>query len=338
MRKLFLTLAVVLGGLGSMSPRACAQNAPAPTAATGQVRDIDVGVFLASLYDVNPATSSFLAEFYIWTDQRATDFDPLESMVFPGSKGQELVFKGVREVDGVQWSLRRYRSTFFHDWDLTYFPFDKHQLKFQMREGAHQALSFNFRPDVKQSGMDSHFTVPGWNVSDFHIGMENVTYTTTFGNPTGAEPEQFSWITATVTMKRTAFLLFTKLMSGAYISLAAALFACLMTTSQPPVLSGRIIVQVNCLFGAILNSRATDAVLGREDQFTLMQLLHVCIYFIIFMTMIITIRSRLLVERKEEEKAVRFERRWTVVLAAAFVVVNIILISVAALSPVEAAH
>lgn len=184
-----------------ISPAAVGQSAPG-TAAGGSsaFREIEVGLYLASLYDVNPETSSFLAEFYVWTDQRATDFDPLETMVFPGSKGQELVFKSVREVNGVQWSLRRYRATFFHDWDLTFFPFDKHELKIQLRQGAHQDMDLRFKPDLQYSGMDRHFTAPGWRTSQFSLRMEDVTYNTTFGNPAGTEPEKFSWITAALVL------------------------------------------------------------------------------------------------------------------------------------------
>jgi len=326
---------------------ALGQAPPAPSAPSSQVRQIEVGFSLASLYDIDPARSSIGAEFYVWTTQNSParnsagiwekNFDPLDSFVFLDSKEQQVVFKAHRETNGVQWNLRRYRATFSNDWNLAFFPFDKHEVKFQMREGVDLGQGFVLVPDLRNSGVNPRLIVPGWNISGFKIALEDVTFPTTFGNPAGQTPENFSWLTASVVMKRSAFLMFTRLMSGAYVSLAAALFVSLLKTNQLPQVSARIIVQINCLFGAILSSRAMDAVLGREEQFTLTQFLHVIVYFMIFASMAITIRSRLLVERNEEARAVAFERGWTLKLAIVFIALNVILITIAALSPVEAA-
>lgn len=314
--------------------------APGATSAPPKVQpersNVSVGIYLVSLYDIAPATSSFLIDFYVWTNQKSAAFDPLASAVFPGTRQLEVLFQSVRDVDGVQWSLRRYRGTFYHDWNLQNFPFDKHQLKVQLRDSVHRVREVYYQPDTDTSGVDRQFDLPGWRISDFRIAVEDVEYGTTFGDPAADEDSYrvFSWTTATVVMKRDALWLFMKLLTGGYIAFGAAMFACLMKTTQPPVFAGRMGLQISCLFAAIINNRTTDAILGRDDQFTLPDMLHLLIYIIIFLAMVITLRSRVLCEKGEEERAKKFERRATMVMVVLFVVTNIIMICRAALSPV----
>jgi len=181
------------------------------------------------------------------------------------------------------------------------------------------------------------FDLPGWEVSDFQIETEDVRYDTTFGDPSVTSPETYRRIVASFVMKREAPALFLKLISGAYIAFAAAMMACLMKTTQPPVFSGRMGLQIACLFAAIINNRSTDASLGRDDLFTLPDLLHILIYAMIFCAMLITLRSRVLVETKREQRAILMERKATIALAVFFVVANIILIWRAAVSPIQLA-
>jgi hypothetical protein len=344
--RLAYLLVLVLGILGAAHsgaqptpPSPVPPTADAPIAAVKHVPErsnVSVGIYLVSLYDIAPATSSFLIDFYVWTNQKSASFDPLASAVFPGTRQLEVLFQSLREVDGVQWSLRRYRGTFYHDWNLRNFPFDKHELKVQLRDSVHRTREVHYQPDIATSGVDRQFDLPGWRISDFRIAVEDVEYGTTFGDP-GADEDSFrvfSWTTATVVMKRDALGLFLKLLTGAYIAFGAAMFACLMKTTQPPVFAGRMGLQISCLFAAIINNRTTDAILGRDDQITLPDMLHILIYFIIFLAMVITLRSRVLCEKGEEERAKNFERRTTAVMVAIFIITNIVLICRAALSPV----
>jgi hypothetical protein len=323
----------------------CGQSTPLPVAtptprtpSNSAIHRVSVGVYLTALYDTDPSTSSFLADFYIWTNQQPGNFDPLDALVFPGSRRQDTLFQSRRVVDGVEWSLRRFRGAFYHDWDLKDFPFDKHLIKIQFRDGAHESRVVDFVPDLANSAFNQQITLPGWRMSDFTMRAENITYNTTFGNPGDDQPQTFTWITASVVMQREAFLLFVKLLIGGYLSLGAAMFACLMVTTQPPVFAGRMVLQISSLFSAIINNRATDSVMGRNDQFTLPDLLHILIYMMIFCALVITLRSRWLCEKGMEVQAKFMERRATVILVTLFAIANVILIWRATLSPVQFIH
>jgi len=62
-----------------------------------------------------------------------------------------------------------------------------------------------------------------------------------------ASPRSDIFSAAAVVMERDAFWLFLKLISGGYIAFAAAMLACLMKTTQPPVFSGRMVLQISCI-------------------------------------------------------------------------------------------
>jgi len=170
---------------------------PAVPSASSARDQISVGLYLASLYDTDAATSSFLADFYVWTNQRSGEnapVDPLDFMVFPGSLRQDLLFQQRKVVNGQAWSLRRYRGSFFHDWNLVNFPFDKHLLSIQLRNSAQESNLVDYLPDVANSGFDHELDIPGWKISDFKISAEDVTYATSFGDPSaiGQHRDPFS--------------------------------------------------------------------------------------------------------------------------------------------------
>lgn len=323
-----LLLLIALLPVGAQTPQQPTANAERP--------EVKVGVFFVSLYDADPSVQSFLTEFYLWTDSRPDiGFRPLEKIVFPQSRRNEVLFENSRIVGDVQWNLRRLRGEFLHDWNLSDFPFDKHLLQVHFRDGGLRTNDIKYVLDTENSGMGTSFKLPGWRITDFKLSIADVTYATTFGEPGVEADKTFQRVTAAVVMERDAFWLFLKLISGGYIAFAAAMLACLMKTTQPPVFSGRMVLQISCLFAAILNNRATDSSMGREDMFTLPDILHLVIYFFIFIAMLITLRSRVLCERGQEAAASQMERRGTAILVVAFAIINVIMIWRAALSPIQ---
>ncbi len=336
LRAALLTLFSLIALLHA-SPASAQSSPPPPTPPSPRAARGEGGCFLrGALRRRCVECSRSSPEFYLWTDSKEDlGFRPLEKVVFPQSRRHEVLFESSRTVGDVRWNLRRFRGEFLHDWNLSDFPFDKHMLQVPFRDGGLRTGDIKYVLDTENSGMSSTFKLPGWRITDFKLSIAEVTYPTTFGEPGADGPKSFQRITAAVVMERDAFWLFLKLISGGYIAFAAAMLACLMKTTQPPVFSGRMVLQISCIFAAILNNRATDSSMGREDMFTLPDVLHLFIYFFIFIAMLITLRSRVLCERGQEAAAVVMERRGTVILVAAFVVLNVIMVWRAALSPIQ---
>jgi len=111
-------------------------------------------------------------------------------------------------------------------------------------------------------------------------------------------------------------------MAGAYLAAGAALLGCFMKTNHPPVFSGRIGLQIACLFAAIINHREIGNAAGHKDIFILPDALQLLTYVLIFASLVLTLRSRSLNERNQETRALRGERRITLYLALLFLLLN----------------
>jgi hypothetical protein len=112
-------------------------------------------------------------------------------------------------------------------------------------------------------------------------------------------------------------------MTGAYIAAGVALLGCFMKTDQPPVFSGRMGVQIASLFAAIINHREIGGVFGQRNDFTQLDLLQIAVYLVIFVSLILTLRSRSITERNERARSIRLERRMSLALAILLLVLNI---------------
>ncbi len=95
-----------------------------------------------------------------------------------------------------------------------------------------------------------------------------------------------------------------------------------MKTNHPPVFAGRIGLQIACLFAAIINHREIGNAAGQRDPFILPDALQLLTYVLIFISLVLTLRSRSLNERNQETRALREERRVTLCLALLFLLLN----------------
>jgi len=85
-------------------------------------------------------------------------------------------------------------------------------------------------------------------------------------------------------------------------------------------------MQIASLFTAIINRREIVDVLGQHNSFTRLDLLHIAVYVLIFLSLVLTLRSRSLTERNEEIEATRLERGASLCLALLFLVLNVAVI------------
>ncbi|MFZ0711698.1 MAG: hypothetical protein WAM53_16790 [Terrimicrobiaceae bacterium] len=296
-------------------------------------RPTKIGVFLNSIFDINPARDSYVADLYVWSLSPSTGPDPLDPVAFPRAKSQTVVEKWSEIHGDTLWSVRRFRCDMTKDWDLGDYPFDLHIVNIVIGPYADAAILPPLEVDAAHSGANANATSKGWRLKGFQVKVQSITYATNFGDPSTEENEPYGWIAASFELDRHGWWIFLKLMTGAYIAFAVAMLACLMKTNHPPIFSGRMGLQIACLFAVIINHRSTNSSVGRDDVFCLPDTLHLIIYALIFAAIFITLRSRLLNERGEEKQAIRWERRMTLVVVAIFAAANLLFIPAAIFTP-----
>ncbi len=146
-------------------------------------RPTKIGVFLNSIFDINPGRDSYVADLYVWSLSPATGPDPLAQVAFPRAKSQTVVEKGSEMHGDTLWSVRRFRCDMTKNWDLGDYPFDMHILNIVIGPYADAFILPPLEVDTAHSGANENSTSKGWRLKDFQVKVKTVTYATNFGDP-----------------------------------------------------------------------------------------------------------------------------------------------------------
>ena len=317
---LFICWSAALGLIAGV-PAAIGQ-APGPTPSPAPTQRT-FGIYLTAISNVDTRRDSFIADFYIWTTSPANAPDPLATVSIVRARTQTILYEWKEKFGEWMWSLRKYRCEILDNWDFKNFPFDDHILIIAVIPDADEPTSLNYQVDEKNSGTASEIASGEWRLSNFKVFTQNIAYGSNFGDPHAATPYNYNAASATFLLTRKPWRLFIKLMAGSYLAAAAALLGCYMKTTQPPVFSGRMGLQIGCLFAAIINHREISNLTGQKDIFILPDALQLSTYLLIFASLVLTLRSRRLTESNQEARGIRTERRITLCLALLFLLFNV---------------
>lgn len=306
--------------------RLAGQPAPQPPQATGMgqpAANVTVGIYISAVADIDTNRDSFVADFYVWSSSPANASDPLASVSVARARSQTVLYQWTEKFGDQLWSLRKYRCEISNNWAVWNFPFDRHVLAIAVVPNSDEYAQPVYAVDEKNSGLGTNLGLTGWHTENFRVFTQDVAYGSNFGDPRAAGPYQYRAVAASFLLIRQPWGLFFKLMTGAYLAAGAALLGCFMKTDQPPIFSGRMGVQIASLFAAILNHRDIGGVLGQRNNFTRLDLLQIAVYLVIFVSLILTLRSRSAAERNDRARSIRLDRRMSLVLAIIFLVFNI---------------
>jgi hypothetical protein len=282
---------------------------------------IRVGVFIVSTFNVDPNKGSFTVLFYIWSIGPLDDPDPLSSIQFPRAITTTLLSQNQRIRANTRWILKSYRCEMLNEWDLHSYPFDEHTLSVAFRVTPPAGKTFAIDLDTADSGIAQKRIEGGWQIADFQLFKYKLSYQSNFGDPDDGE-RPTNWIVASFKLTRLPWVLFFRLMSGAYVSVLIALLGCLLKTEHPPVFSGRISMQVACLLAAVVNQREIGSAIGARTFYSLPDSLHALCYLCILVAFLITLRSRKFNDDGQPVKALRWEKRISAIVLAVFIVAN----------------
>jgi hypothetical protein len=309
---------ILIFGLGLFcSPVSSFAQEPAQT----PVEPIRVGVFIVSTFNVDPNKGSYTVLFFLWSSGPVDEEDPLSALQFPRAITTTLLSQNQEIRGNTRWILKSFRCEMLNEWDLHSYPFDEHTLSVAFRVAPPAGKTLAIDLDTADSGIAQKRIEGGWQIADFQLFKYRLSYQSNFGDPTdGQKPTD--WIVASFKLTRLPWVLFFRLMSGAYVSVLIAVLGCLLKTEHPPVFSGRIGMQVACLLAAVVNQREIGSAIGARTFYSLPDSLHVLCYLSILAAFLITLRSRKFNDDGEPIKALRWEKRISAIVLAVFVVAN----------------
>lgn len=287
-----------------------------------------IGVWITDLYDLEPNSKSYGVRFWVWSVVRKdATIDPLGTMEFRHARSVTVGPPQVITVGDVTWKQREVRATFFTPWDVRSFPFDRHDLNFEMQDGLYDTTQLVYAVDTAQSGVDKEALPKTWHLTGFRAIETRYTFDTTFGDPSLTQQvSQYSQFEAHMLVRRNAVGIFFKLLLGAYVAFMMALLSFRIKTDQPTLFSARLGLLVGSLFATVVNLRSTEAVIGRSEHMTLVDEIHLTITIYVLLAAVAALVSRRHHDREKAQRALVVDRIAMVVFAVSFVAINVALI------------
>jgi len=283
---------------------------------------VTIGAYVMRLNDLNASTASFAADLWVWTlSPSASQLHPIQTLRLQETKSVSADTPGEADLDGRRWGYREFSAVFNNHWDTRHYPFDRHTLAIRIAETLSNADEMLYAGDTQNSGIDPRVRIPGWRITSTRLETHVISYPTRFGDPDPhARNSLWSEAWLIVDVRRDGLGIFTKIIMVAYIAFALMMLSFLMDAS---LFSSRISILVGSLFATVVNMRATESVIGRTDEFTLVDQIHLLVAFFIF----VSAATALITRRMDADRARRIDR-WTALGSVTlFVVANIILIA-----------
>ncbi len=303
-----------------------------------------VGVYVASLHDLNLPEKRFSSNFYLWSVCPSKELQPLKSMKvlnvedfkhFKASYDSTFKRKDLPKWfypnEDVYWSGRKLRATLYQSWNVSNFPFDRHTLTIALEETGKNSSQFVYTPDFDNSGYQTKMALDGWKITRFKIAEQKVFYASTFGNPELVVPQDsYSRLVISIDIKRVKLFSFLKLTIGVYIAFAVAMLSFFYDSDQTSLASPRRAIYIGALFAVLLNMRIQESVLGRTEDLTLVDQIHIVTILYVFGTGVVSVYSRLTSESGKKKLAMELDRRvFFRLFTLSFVVFNVIAIAYA---------
>src|SRR5215211_4439815 len=152
------------------------------------------------------------------------------------------------------------------------------------------------------------------------------------GDPARSGRNAQEHVLVSVELQRESVVGFVKLVAGVYAAIAIALLSFLMAPDQAPIFSGRMTVLVGALFATIVNMQVGNSVLSSPEAVSLVDEIHIIALVYVFAAAIMAVVSRRDYVSGREGRARRRDMVSLGVFGVSFLVINAILIALAAVA------
>lgn len=321
--RLCLLLPLLLGA----TARAAAPASPEP--APPQL--VRVGAYVMSLYDLNPTSNTFTADFWLWfVHARPLDLKPLKTVEPENARDFRPSLEVTEDHGSERYHAEKVRGVFNHGWNVANFPFDRHELQIRLSEGQDETAVLTYAADTANTGVDPAVKVEGWRVDRVTMTTATHAFDSTFGVPGESGGSAYAQAVISIFVSRDAFGLFWKLHAAVYIAFLIGLISFFLDPSKDGLFNGRMSLLIGMIFAVVINTQRVAAALGQSPAFTLADKLHVATLVALLGGIVAALISRRLHLANRGDDANRLDRRMAAGLFAVYLGVNVVLITAAA--------
>jgi hypothetical protein len=288
---------------------------------------VKIGTYLISLHDINFHDKEYTMRLWLWMLYSNPKFDFTKQIDVTNAKEIEKPDILLDTINEKIWLLMQMKCTMKQDWHVHNYPFDQQKLKLIVENTIYDSRSLVYEADTVGSTYAPEVTIEGWEVTDFKVKTGTTNYNTSFGDPKAKKQfSNYGNFEIMINLKRNAVGLFFKLFTGMYIAFLIAMLSFVITPTEADPRFG---LPVGALFAAVGNKYIIDSILPEASAFTLVDTLHLLTFIAIFLILAISTFILKLYDKAEKEKATRYNNIAGICLAAAYVIANIVFVSIA---------
>ncbi len=258
---------------------------------------VTMGVLPLSLHTFDYFKNSFKTSFYVWWLYDDAAYKPQNSVEITNSYEFNVKFGGTDKVDGKIRTQARYFATVQQHWNITNFPFDLQTIVIPIEDSEQEIANLKFSPDRINSTLPRDFTIPGWEILNFHVEEAPFHYNTNFGDPSVKETT-YSRLAIVFDIKRLGLRLFFNYFIGFFVAFVVCLLTFFVDRHN---LNAKYSLCMAAVFASVGNKYVLDSFLPFTTTFTLSDAIQVATFTYII-TAAITATFQSLPPRSEENE------------------------------------
>lgn len=264
----------------SIAQESSTQGSSAPT-------DVDIGIYLLDVYDLDLKNGSYVADFYIWLRWKG-EVDPRKFELMNG----ELDVKenpDEQKIGDLNYVSYRVRGKFRAPFDFRDFPMDRQKLTIEIEDSSNDAEALVYRADTENMSASPAVNLTGWEFSEKpSYSVVEHAYETNYGNPTrpAGQKAVYSRFVVDIPIKHSGNeLIYLKTFIGLFISVAIAFLTFFV---EPTDLDPRFGVGIAGIFGAVSSLIVVSSNMPENPYFTLSDQIHFLSLGFIFLSIFVS--------------------------------------------------
>jgi hypothetical protein len=285
------------------------------------------GIYVTSIHDIDFKEKEYTIDFWLWLKYKNRDFDFVENLEIPQAKTVTKSFSTIDSTGNEVYLLMKIQCLMKDSWSIDNFPFDHQVLRLSIENSQFDSEALIFVPDTLGKQYDPRFALRGWNIDSLKVSNGTKVYETAFGDTSIQVPHtEYSNFKVRVGISRDAMGIFGKMFLGMYVAFFIAFMCFYIHTDS---IDSRFGLSVGSLFAVIGNKYIIDGSLPETTTFTLVDTLHGITLVFILAVIISTAYSLKLIKQDKLSAANKFDRRSSITLLLAYVILNIFFITAA---------
>ena len=262
---------------------------------------VTFGVYPVSIYDLDPANSSFTINFYAWWRTKDKAYNPAKSVEIVNSRDYSIKFAETDKSGEGYNTFAHYFAKVNYAWNSKYFPFGRQFLKVKMEDFS-DTKSVIFKPDYAQSKLHPELAIPGWKVIGLKLNDSITTYSTNFGDLSTAQ-SLYSRLTFTIEVKRNGWKLYMSYFIGFFMAGILTHFLYLMSSFP---FAARATTFMGGVISFIGNKYVIDQKMPPTSDFSLADAIQIATFFAILITISVSIIIEMFKEKSKTRKKISY--------------------------------